>query len=173
MRPELTRGSDRLGSAAYLLAALLVVVPIGDYIASIWVLRTGDPLQWRYGSEGLLASFLITPCLGLALAIAVATWRGNVRLLMLIGSVMVLVGVLLVPVCGDFALNALQLRRSAPPDAVARLEMGTAKTILEYVFVAIVLVFGGFSARRAGRTLSSEPRETRPPHVVVPRPGSR
>lgn len=173
MRPEFTRGSDRLGSAAYLLAALLVVVPIADYVASIWVLRTGDPLQWRYGSEGLLASFLITPCLGLALAIAVATWRGHGRLLMLIGSVMVLAGVLLIPACGDFALNALQLRRSAPPDAVARLEMGTTKTVLEYVFVALVVVFGGFSARRAGRILGSEGHENRPPHVVVPRPGSR
>jgi hypothetical protein len=167
-RPDFSRSLDRLMSAAYFLAALLVVIPAGDYLTNIWVMRTGD-LQWRYGSEGLLAGFLLTPCLGLALALALATRRRQGRFLRFLGIVMVLCAVCVVGVCGDFVLNALQLRRSVPQEAVGRLEVGAVKTVVEYVLVLVGLISGGLAARRLGQSMG----ETRSPQVMVPRPGAR
>ena len=168
-RRDSSRATDHLVSAAYVLAALLVVFPGVDYLANTWALRLGD-LQWRYGTEGLLAGFLLTPFLGVGLACGLAAWRGHTRLLTTLGLLMLVAAVLLVLVCGDFALNALQLRHSAPPDALARFEVGTAKTVLEYALVVAAFLFSGVAALRAGRQIRSDERSPGPPQVVVPRP---
>src|SRR5712692_6641542 len=110
---------ERLVAPGYLLAALLVVVPLVDYLASIWPPRLGE-VQWRYASEGLLAGFLLTPYLGLALASGVAAWREHGRALQWFGRLTRVAVAVLVVVSGDFALNVLQLRETVPPAALAR-----------------------------------------------------
>ncbi len=160
---------ERLVAPGYLLAALLVVVPLVDYLASIWPPRLGE-VQWRYASEGLLAGFLLTPYLGLALASGVAAWREHGRALQWFGRLTGVAVAVLVVVSGDFALNVLQLRETVPPAALARYDLGTAKTMLEYLLVALALAASGVGLVRMARALrASGARHAQADRVLVAR----
>lgn len=160
---------ERLGAPGYLLAALLVVVPLGDYLASVWPLRPGE-LQWRYASEGLLAGFLLTPYLGLALASSVAAWRGHGRVLQWLGRLTAVTVVVLVGVDGGFVLDVLQLRETVPREALARYDLGAAKTVVEYLLVAVALGVSSVVLVRTGRALrASSARYAQVDRVLVAR----
>ena len=148
----------RLATAGYALAALLWIIPLIDIVANVWPLRPGDA-TWRYGSEGLLAGFLLTPFLGLALAAGLAAWRGEGGTLRLLGWLSGCAAGVLVVICGDFALNVLQVRSSIPAPAISRFDLGAAKAAAEYGLVVIGLAIWAFALIRTARAmLAGAPR---------------
>jgi len=167
-RLEINR--SRVARAAYWLAALLVLVPLIDYVANVWPPQLND-VQWRDAAEGLGGGFLLTPCLGVALASAVAIRRDNARLWRSLGVLMTLAAVGLLPVGADFVLNTLQLRHLVAPATRSHFEVGALKVVLEYGLVALGLLFSGLALARAGRPLSvSGPRSEAKPPVIIARP---
>jgi hypothetical protein len=168
MRPE-ERRRHHLGSAANILAALLVLVPLVDYVANVWPVRPSE-IGWRYAAEGLWAGFLLTPCLGLALAVGVAVWRAHAGTLRVLAAVMILAAVALVPLGIDFVLSAAQLRHSAPPEALARFQAGAIKVTIQYLLVIAGLAAAGVAVTRAARLVRDAHGE--PPQILTP-PRSR
>ena len=158
-----------MASAASVLAALLIVIPLIDYVANVWPARPGD-LSWRYGAEALWAGFLLTPCLGAALGAAVAAWRGHFGTLRLLGFVLILSAVGLLPLCLDFALSAAQLRHSVPVDAMSRFQAGAAKVIVQYALVVLGLLSSGRALLRAARAGLEAQTAATPPAIARPRP---
>ena len=61
----------KISGALYLTAALLVLIPIVDFVTSIVPYLPGSS-KWRFASSALFAGFLLTPLLGVALAMIVA-----------------------------------------------------------------------------------------------------
>jgi len=142
----------RMATAGYSLAAMLWVIPTVDYLANVWPLRVGDA-QWRYGSEGLLAGFLLTPLLGLALAAGIAAWRGHGRTLRILGWLSGLSVAALLVTWGDFALNVLQVRSSVPQPALNRFDIGATKAIAEYLLVTLGLIISAVALIRTARAM--------------------
>lgn len=170
-RPE-ARRLGQLASAAYTLAALLVLVPLVDYVANVWPARLTE-IGWRYPAEGLFAGFLLTPCLGLALASAVAAWRADFRALRVFSIVMMLGAVGLLPLCIDFVLNAAQLRHTAPPEALGRLKAGVLKVVVQYAFVMAALATSGFTLGRVARAGAAGDAHVDSALAILARPRSR
>lgn len=142
----------RLATAGYVLVALLWFIPLIDFVGNVWPLRPGDT-QWRFGSEGLLAGFLLTPFLGLALAAALAAWRENAGTMRFLGWMAGLAALALIVICGDFALNAVQIRSTIQPPTVHRFDLGAAKAVVEYGLVAVGLVVSCLALTRTARAL--------------------
>ena len=158
-----------MASAAAVLAALLVLIPVVDYAANVWPAHPSD-LSWRYGAEALWAGFLLTPCLGAALGAAVAAWRGHFSALRLLGFVLILSAVGLVPLSIDFVLSAAELRRNVPVDAMARFQAGAGKVIVQYALVIVGLLAAGRALLRAARTGLGARAAPTPPAIARPRP---
>jgi hypothetical protein len=158
-----------LASAASILAALLVLIPLVDYVANVWPARPSD-LSWRYGAEALCAGFLLTPCLGAALGAAVASWRAHFGTLRLLGFVLILSAVGLLPLCIDFALSAAQLRHSVPAEAMSRFQAGAAKVVVQYALVVVGLLSAGRALLRAARAGLAAQTAPTPPAIARPRP---
>ena len=70
--------AESLVAPLYFIAALLIATPLMDFATSVVPLRPGS-LEWRFASVGLLSGFLLTPLLGLVIALAVAAYADDVR----------------------------------------------------------------------------------------------
>jgi hypothetical protein len=108
------RATDRLVPPAYGLATLLVLVPILDVLLQVWPL---DPTEasWRFGAIGILSRSLLTPLLGLLLAMGTAAAAGHRPALRLTGALSGLLAFGLIGVGAVFALDGLELRAVVAP----------------------------------------------------------
>lgn len=156
----------RLASLAvptYVIAALLVVTPLGDFASGVWPWRVAA-LDWRFASSGLLSGFLLTPLLGALIAIVVAAALGSERLLRVLGVATLVAGGLCVVVLLAFILDAIQLNASIPtPQRRAFLD-ASVKAFLKYVMACAACYWLGTGAYRLGRWSvpegASAPRST-------------
>ncbi len=117
---------------AYLVAALLIGYSAIDYLGAIWPLNLSE-VSWRYGSAGFLTGFALTPLLGILLAMLVAGASGQGRLLRGLAAVSIGLGVLFAIVLLGFGLDALQMRRDAPPESRRLFDQGVAKAIVKHI----------------------------------------
>lgn len=141
-----------LGRPAYLLAALLVVLPLADFINNVWPLQM-ESSAWRYASEGLLSGSSLSLALGVVIAAATAVGREERRLARWIAVIAALMVLGTLVIMADFALNAVELRASLSPHAPTRqtYDMGTARVIIKLLLVAWVFGWTGLVLHRWGR----------------------
>jgi hypothetical protein len=151
----------RLAAPAYFVAALLVVLPILDFLTNVWPPQPGHAV-WRYGSAGLFTGFVLTPLLGVLVALGVAAVAEHGRALTVLGITSVVVAVLFVLLTGLFVLDGLQVRASVPPQSKVRFELGIWRAVVKYLVVAGALTWLGVAARRAGRHARHTRREATP-----------
>ena len=85
----------KISGALYLTSALLIFIPIVDFVTSI-VPYLPASSKWRFASSALFAGFLLTPLLGVALAMIVAGLMNHRFVLRWIGILSLLVAVGLV-----------------------------------------------------------------------------
>src|SRR4029079_6182513 len=100
---------EQLAAPLYALAALLIALPMIDVVLSISSFDPGN-IRWRFASVGLLASALLTPLLGVALAMVVAAVRGHVVFQRVLAILNLVAAIVLVLVLVAFLLDVLQLR---------------------------------------------------------------
>ena len=158
----------KLAAPAYFVAALLVALPALDFLTNVWPLQPGQAV-WRYGSAGLLSGFVLTPLLGVLVALAVAAACEHGRALSVLGIVSVVVAVLFVLLTGLFVLDGLQVRASVPPQRQTQFDVGIWRAVVKYLVVSGALVWLGVAARRAGRHARHTRRGARrdaPPSVL-------
>jgi hypothetical protein len=104
-----------LAFSGYAIAAYLVLVPLLETFLQLWPLRVGDA-RWRYGATGVMSQSLMTPLLGLLLAVGVAVYLGHrarARILAVLSALASVVTLVVIPL---FVLDALEMRSLLPRD---------------------------------------------------------
>jgi hypothetical protein len=129
----------RLAGPAYLIAALMVFIPIMDLFSNMVPIRPGDP-AWRYGVIGLGSGFLLTPMLGMVLAVLISVVVNQDKVARAIGWVNLGGAILLVPLGGLFLLDAIQVRGAVLPDALPGFDIGVVKAVVK--FGTAIVAFG-------------------------------
>jgi hypothetical protein len=93
----------------YVLAGYLIVAPLAEYLAAVWPVRLGYA-HWGSGAAGLGSRSLMTPLLGLFLAVVLAVRCDHwilARLLAVASGVGGLIALVAIPL---FAVDALEMR---------------------------------------------------------------
>lgn len=140
---EVRRSLSRL---MILVAAILTLVPLIDFVSNIWPLRVGEA-RWRFGGVGLISGYLVTPLLGdLMLMIAAATLERRIaqRALAVFN---LLVAVLLAGILVIYPLDVLQLRGSVPRDSLAVFDGAAIRSVVKLLLLMVAflgLAIAGF-----------------------------
>lgn len=140
----------RLERSLYICFLLGVLVPLGDFVGNLYPFQMSS-LGWRYGAEGVLSSFTLMPLLALAGIAAVAAVADNRRILRTAAVVSLAAGSLLVVLSLSFVLDAVQLRRQAPADAVGTFDLGVVKALAKHLVTIVALAWLGLSGLGASQ----------------------
>ena len=155
MRTRLASQSERrdiLLKAGYLVALLLVVVPVADALTRTWPLRPGDE-RWRFGTLGIVFSAMVTPLLGVFLAMVTAALLEHGRTLWVIAVVTLVVAVAALAAIPAFGLDYLQLRASVTAEAMAGFDSAARKALVVGSLGGIVTLALGISGWRTARRM--------------------
>ena len=137
--------------AGYLLAAILVIIPLFDGTLQVWPLRFSDE-RWRFGSVGSLSNLFLVPLLGLLLAIAIATFRDSRRTKRILGSICGALAVVLAVLSVFFILDYFQVRTQVVPRMQQATAVATATAVAKNVLSIIMLALlsrAGFAGPKA------------------------
>jgi hypothetical protein len=164
----------QLAPAAYLVAALLIVIPLFDVTMSLYPFNPGSS-QWRFGAFGLFSNALMLPAAGMLIAVATATLAVHPGLQQFLRIFCWAVAVLLVVGMAFFALDALQARPLVRPDMKLSyfVASGTALAKLALGALGFGLLARGSRVDRSlvteARTDSSRAFEKRPSGSIAGR----
>jgi hypothetical protein len=125
-----TEGPEALMPPLYFVALLLVATPLMDFVTSILPLRTGD-IEWRFASVGLLSGFLLTPLLGVALAMAVAHIATHRRFQRVMAVLNLAIAAIFVVLLLFFLLDIFQLRSAVEPEAAEAFAGAASKAVIK------------------------------------------
>jgi len=153
------RYSRTLGWLLYLLALLLIVAPLSQWMLIVWPMRA-DVVQWRFGSIGLLEERLTLPVVGLFTAILAATLLEHRAVQGTLSGLSLLAASALAVLAVTVALDGLQLRHTARAELLGGFDRSLARTVFVLLYAAVVAAVLGwtaFKARRKKRSGRSEP----------------
>ena len=137
--------------AGYLLAAILVIIPLFDGTLQVWPLRLSDE-RWRFGSVGSLSNLFLVPLLGLLLAITIATFRDSRRTKRVLGSICGALAVVLAVLSVLFILDYFQVRTQVVPRMQQATAVATATAVAKNILSIITLALlsrAGFAGPKA------------------------
>ncbi len=158
--------ADALIAPAYFVAFLLVATPAMDFVTSILPLRFGD-IEWRFASVGLLSGFLLTPLLGVILAMGVAAYAEHMLLQRVLAILNLVAGVVFAILFAFFVLDILQLRSVVQAEAKPAFESAASKAIVKHLsFVAAALVMGWRGMRASAKNDMASPHRPRASVVI-------
>jgi chromate transport protein ChrA len=152
-------------------ALLLIAITKMDFLTNVWPLRFGD-VQWRYGSVGLLAGFLLTPLLGIVFAMvaaAILEHRVVLRAISILDLATAVVLLLTIPV---FALDVLQLRGGVAVEARTMFDMGVVKAVIKHLTIAVAFGWLGWAGLKATKGSGKKRRKTAPLVTRQPQEGN-
>ena len=140
--------NSRLAPCAYLVAFLLIAIPLFDASMSVapWTLGSA---QWRFGAVGLLSNALMIPAAGALIAVATAVTQDHVRtqrvfrVLCWMGCALVALSIVL------FALDALQTRAAIRPEMQLSYQVASITAAFKLILGAIAFGFFARACRRA------------------------
>lgn len=142
--------AEPLVAPLYFVALLLVATPAIDFVTSVLPLRPSN-IEWRFASVGLLSGFLLTPLLGIVIAMANAAMAGQVRVQRALAILNAVITVLAIVVLLMFLLDIVQLRSVVQAEARQSFEGAAVKAVLKHTSFIIAtgwLARRGFAASR-------------------------
>ncbi|HEU5219035.1 MAG TPA: hypothetical protein VFU23_10265 [Gemmatimonadales bacterium] len=158
----------RIAPAAYVVAALLVLITLMDYLVNAWPLRPDD-VDWRYDRIGLGSTYLLLPLLGCLIASITAAWFPHPRVSKLLGKFLWTGALLLLIASGTFVLDSILVRRIAGPEtrwATPWSFVFTTAKLLAATAGLVVLARGNLRAAQAASE-SVGPRRREPARPVI------
>jgi chromate transport protein ChrA len=156
---------EALAGPMYAVAFLLVAFPLVDFLQSIRGFQPGN-LQWRFATVGLLSGVLLTPILGVIVAMVVAAIRGHALVQRLLAILNLLAAVVLLVLLIGFVLDLLQLRSIVPEAGRAEFRSASMRAVVKHLSASLVLFFLGWRGWRvSGWTFVS--REGQNPVRIV------
>ena len=126
----------QLAPAAYLVAALLVFIPLFDAATSLYPFNMMSS-QWRFGAFGLMSNALMLPATGTLIAVAAAVAFMQPKMLRFLGIASWVVVVLIVVSMALFALDAVQSRRLIRPDMQLSYMVASATALVKLFLGAV------------------------------------
>lgn len=150
----------------YVVAAMLVLLPLAELFVSIWPLQPGV-VRWRFGAVGLLSGALLVPILGIVLAYALAVLLEHRMMQRIIALLSGLVAVALVAAAAGFVLDALQMRVEVRPQAHRSFDMASVLGLGKMLLAMVALVSLGVAGWRSARVGAPE-RGARKKGVAAP-----
>jgi hypothetical protein len=157
---------DALVAPAYAVAALLVLTPTGDFLSGVWPWRP-RALAWRFASSGLLSGFLLTPLLGVLIAVTIAALRGHDRVLRVLGLVTLIAATVWLLILAAFILDAVQLHASIPEAQRRSFLDASIKAFIKYVLSCTAAYLLGIRAFRLGRRRAPQPAAAQRGTIVL------
>lgn len=159
----------RMAGPCYLLAALLVVVPLMD--AAAGVLPPGpNALFWRYGATGMLSRGLLDPALGLLLASLVAIFAEHRRLRTFLTVLLSLASLVALLMIGLFVLDGMQMRGQVSPKMKTNFTIATILGVLRWLAFAVFTAYLAIRVRtRRSRTAIARDEQVDAPPTIVRR----
>ena len=142
---------------AYFFAFLLVFWPMVDYLTTVWAPQFGN-VEWRYGAVGLMAAYLTTPLLGMALALLVAFSLRQVNTLRALSMLSLMGAVFLIPAMLSFALDVVQLRSTRPPESLPSFQAGALIAEAKHFTALVTLALFGLGGWTTAGDISRKAR---------------
>jgi len=142
----------RLRVPGYVVASLIILVPVIESIAGAWPFQIGGA-AWRLTAIGTAAGVVGTPILGLFLMLILATMSGQRGVLWLISSSCILGGALCLAGSGVFALDAVQLRSQVRIAVAGRYNIASAWTVVKLWLSSATLLVLGVSSYQTADTI--------------------
>ncbi|HEU4630218.1 MAG TPA: hypothetical protein VFS08_10780 [Gemmatimonadaceae bacterium] len=152
--PAPSPAARSIAAPLYFVGALLIVLPTVDLLLNVWPLQPGD-FRWRFGVVGLLASYLLTPLLGVAVLAATSALLPSMVARRVVAWVNLAGAALLVAATALFCLDLLQLRPALRPEAVASFDVANARAMLKLLLGAVALAWLGIAGLRASRVTAA------------------
>lgn len=147
-----------------MVAALLVVVPLVDYVLSVPPAQLSD-VQWRFAAVGLLSNYTLTPILGLAMALVISAFLKQYSLQRWLVAAILSLAAILIALSLGFVLDAAQVRASVPVDGRAAFSSAWKRALIKDVLAAGALGYMGLRARKMIPARNRH-RTPKPVHVV-------
>ncbi|HEX7052223.1 MAG TPA: hypothetical protein VF188_18590 [Longimicrobiales bacterium] len=144
-----------LAPAAYLVALLLVAIPLSEVVVSTLPAHPGTA-HWRFGAAGMLSRALMTPLLGLLLAAGLAIALGHRRTLRTLTLLAVLGAAALLLLLPLFGLDALEVRARIQPAARGAFGLAAVQAAGKIVLAAVGLLLLARGGWRAGREAAEQ-----------------
>ena len=139
-----------LVSAAYVVALLMIVLPLIEVMLSVWPLRFGQT-AWRFGTVGLLSQAATTPLVGAILFFATAFFLGHRKTVLGAGVVTGILSVVLLGAIPLFALDAIQMRSQVQANTLRAFDISAMLATIKLAglfVVAALLTAGAFKTAR-------------------------
>jgi hypothetical protein len=158
--------NKHLARAGYLLAIILVIIPMVDGTLQLLPLRPGDE-KWRFGAVGTISNLLLVPLLGLLLALAIATVRDGRRTKRIVGTICGILAFGLAALSVGFILDYFQVRTVVTPKFQHATAVATESALIKNFVSIVTLVLlsrAGFAGPKA-----AVPRKSVAP-VIDPSP---
>jgi hypothetical protein len=152
--PNLSRRMESnkpLARAGYLLAAILVLIPLIDGVMQLLPLRLGDE-RWRFGAVGSLSNLMLVPLLGFLLAIAVASFSDARRTKRVIGTICGILAFCIAALSVLFILDYFQVRTIVTPKFQHATAVATTSALIKNLVSVLTLVLlsrAGFAGPKA------------------------
>ena len=144
-----------LAPVAYLLALALVITPFLDALTRILPVRPGD-VGWRFGAMGIVFNTLVTPLLGLFLAMLAAAVLGNRGMLRRLSIVSYMATVLLVLGLVLFVLDYVQARAGVVAEQQSGVDIVSWKALFLGALGMIVAGSLGRAGWKASRVVAKD-----------------
>lgn len=166
------RDPRALGWLLYLLALLLIVGPLSEWIVITWPLNPGSA-GWRFATIGLLGDRLTMPVVGLFTAIVAATLLEHRTAQGILAGLGLLAAPGLAGLAMMISLEGLELRATVREDVLSGFDRSLARTTLLLLYAAVVVAVLGWAALKArgkhrSRRSESGPLMTRGPLAQKP-----
>ena len=148
----------RIAPCLYLMAFILVVVPLVDAAVSITPFHVRN-VQWRFGAIGLFTNTLLTPGVGFMLAVVTAAILQHLRIQRVLAVVSWIAAVALVGLLVVFALDALQTRAMVRPEMMRPFVLASTVAACKLVLWTIAFIVFARASRvpRAWRRSAESP----------------
>lgn len=151
-RVWLNRTLQAFSPAAFLLALMLIVFPISEVVVSAWPARPAE-LAWRFGAMGYLSRALMTPMLGLGIAVFWASFSRNRTLLLSLTVLALLSALFLMVIAVLFILDSVQLRGQLEAELQAPYAVTTIQALVKFGFASVTMLLLAFGLHRNRRLL--------------------
>jgi hypothetical protein len=137
-------------AAAYLVALLMVLLPMIEILLSVWPLRFNQT-AWRFGTVGLFSQAAMTPLVGAILLFATAFFLGHRKSLLAAGVVTGIIAVVLLATIPLFGLDAVQMRSQVRAETTRAFDISAmlaAIKLFGLFVVSALLTVGAIKAAR-------------------------
>jgi hypothetical protein len=155
---------EALAGPLYVVAALLIVIPLADFALSV-AAPVLSSVQWRFAAVGLLSGFTLTPILGIAMMFVISAILEHRRLQRVLSILCLTIAVVFIVMSAGFVLDVLQLRASVPLEGRPAFQSAWTRALLKHVLAAVALGYLGWRARRM-IPAGPRPKTPRTVHVV-------